>query len=380
LKHNIGPRSADVLLRSPWLGVAAIGLIALVVVSFGGALNIYLLNSVLLACMGAISLNVLMGTAGQVSIGNAAFMAVGAFSDVVYIHQGVPVVLSIALSGITAGLSGVIIGLPALRLRGMYLALATLAGHFIVLFFANQYQINTNNNGAFSVPLLFQSYGYNGSQKYWTLMLWIIVSVTILGAARLTRGGTGRALRLIRDHQAVAATLGVRVPYLKLVTFSLGATVIGVQGALTAHLLGTVSVDNFTIALAIQYVAMIMIGGFDSIAGAVIGAALVTSLPVYVPDLLSNFMSASSSANYGPQISEVIYGALIVLCVMSSPAGIVGWLRSARDSVVRRYGGRRSARALAPVTDGGPGRAAPAMTPSVQLWREAIPDGSRDHD
>jgi branched-chain amino acid transport system permease protein len=160
--------------------------------------------------------------------------------------------------------------------------------------------------------------------------------------SRLVAERSGRAWRLIRDNELVAPTFGIRPTRYKLIAFSISSGLIGMQGALLLHFTGSATVDSFTLLLAIQYLAMVLIGGLDSILGAVIGAVLLTYLPTKVPELVAHFVNNNDAATQGPQISTIIYGVLIILVVTLSPQGIVGWLTSTGASLANRRRRRRS--------------------------------------
>ncbi len=275
------------------------------------------------------ALNVLMGTAGQVSIGNSAFLAVGAFSTIFFLRLGLPFPGDVIAGGLAAGVAGLIVGLPALRLRGLQLALATLAAFYIVYYLANQYQSKAKDagSGGFSINPLFQSKGLVGGQKYWAWLLFGLAAVLIVLATRVTRFRSGREWRMIRDHETAAPALGIAVTRSKMTVFALTSVIIGFQGGLTVYLTGSAAADDFTLLLAVSYIAMVVIGGLDSVAGAVIGAAIVTALPTVVPHVVSTIIGAQQAAQKGASISEIIYGLLVVVFVTCSQGGIVGWFR-----------------------------------------------------
>jgi branched-chain amino acid transport system permease protein len=328
------PGAGGLRFRVPpvFAGIACLALLTLYFTTRSSSANLFTFNSCLLAAMGAISLNVLMGTAGQVSIGNSAFLAVGAFAAVFALRAGLPFPLNVVVAAIAAGVAGAVVGLPALRLRGLQLALATLAAFFIVSYAGNQYQSKAKNagSGGFTIKPLFQSKGLVGGQKYWAWLLLVLTSLLILGASRLVKLRSGRAWRMIRDHETAAPALGIPVTRSKMVVFALSSAVIGLQGGLFAHLTGSVSADQFTLLLAVSYIAMVVVGGLDSIAGAVIGAGVITALPTVVPKVVGIFIGTHSAATKGASLSEIVYGLLVVVFVTSSPRGVVGWVRSRR--------------------------------------------------
>lgn len=309
------------------VGIVGFGLIVLVLSSYLDSGKMFTLNAFLLACMGAVALNLLMGTAGQVSVGNAAFLGVGGFSAAFFVSQHFVFPLDVVLAAVVSGLVGILIGLPALRLSGLYLALATLAGHFLVVFAGTEFQTRESMVGGFPMGGVFAGADPLAALQYWSFMLFGILVLVILGAAMLMRSKTGRALRIIRDHPTVAPMLGIPVARYKLTVFAITSAVIGMQGALAAHLNGFVVVENFTLVVAFSYLAMIIVGGMDSIAGAVIGAAVVIGLPVIVPDILDTIFGGTANS-YAPQVSQILYGTLVVLFIVASPNGVVGWVRA----------------------------------------------------
>jgi branched-chain amino acid transport system permease protein len=368
-------------LRSRWTssrllpGLAVMALFTLYFSTKASSANLFTFNSVLLACFGAIALNVLMGTTGQVSIGNSAFLAVGAFSTIFFLRLGLPFPADVLAAGLAAGVAGLIVGLPALRLRGLQLALATLAAFYIVYYIVNEYQSKAKNagSGGFSINPLFQSKGLVGGQKYWAWLLFGLTSVLIILATRVTRFRSGREWRVIRDHETAAPALGIAVTRSKMTVFALSSVIIGLQGGLTVYLTGSVSADDFTLLLAVSYIAMVVIGGLDSIAGAVIGAAVVIALPTIVPHIVTSIMGAQQAAQKGASISEIVYGMLVVIFVTSSQRGIVGWFRRFRRVETSRQPSRRPAGLLGLLHRGRKG----ATNPAVQVGSGAPATGRK---
>jgi branched-chain amino acid transport system permease protein len=326
-------------IRPVWYGIVVIAALTALFTT-GAPLQTYLFtfNACLLAVFGAVALNLLLGTAGLVSIGNSAFLAVGAFGALIVSRWDIPFPLDIVAGGLIAGAIGVVIGLPALRLRGLYLALATLSAFFIVDYFANQYQRSApgGGDGGFVLSPTYQSKGLVGAQQYWAWTLFILVAVLLLVMGRLVGERSGRAWRMIRDHETAAHALGIRVVRYKLLAFALSSAIIGVQGALAMHLTGSLSSDQFTLELAISYIAMVLIGGLDSIAGAVIGAVIVTALPIITPKILTYVIGSQQATAHGAAIAESIYGLLVIILVSSSSRGLVGaWHNLWRSTFAR---------------------------------------------
>lgn len=346
--------------RLRWVpvGIALLALLTLVGVLGFDSPGIYLYNSILLACIGAIALNMLMGTAGLVSMGSAAFLALGAFGTVFLQSLGLPSVLAVVVAALVSALLGLIVGLPALRLRGLELALASIAAFFIVLFVVREYQTATVGAGGFIFRPWFSEAGLVGSQRVWAWVLFGVVSLLLVFANLTITRRFGRALRLIRDHEIAAHALGYRVTRYKMTIFVISSGLIGLQGALTASLTGVVGVDNFTILVSILYLQMILIGGLDSLLGSVIGAAIVVSLPLLTQEVVTTLWSSPSAAVASAQIAVVISGALVIIFVVGAPDGLVGVVNKIWTLISAPL--RR--RAAAAVSKSGDGRQAAATT------------------
>lgn len=297
------------------------------VVTTADSNNVYLYCTALFACVGALSLGLLMGTAGQVSIGNSAFLAVGAFVGMWASRAGLPLPAALLIATSAAGLAGVLVGLPALRIQGLYLALATLAAHFIVLYFITEYQKSAVGSVGFLITPALSSGGLDQQQKYWAWILTAVVVACLAGVAALQRGKMGRVLGFMKEHEHVAACLGIDSRRYKLVVFVLSSAAIGFQGSLMPYFSGTLSVDTFSLDLAIAYIAMIMIGGTGNIFGPVIGAFVVVIMPTLIPDVLGAFVVNDRAANLAPSLSQIAYGVLIIVMITRSSDGISGMLR-----------------------------------------------------
>jgi branched-chain amino acid transport system permease protein len=317
------------------VSIAVLGAITLYFVQIVPEHYIYLYNRFLLLAVAGMALNLLMGTAGQVSLGTAAFLAIGAFSSVACFRVGVPFPLDIVFGTLAGSVVGLLVGLPSLRIRGIYLALSTLAVHFLVVYVANNYQSSTVGPAGFIIPGLFSSYGGLLQQEYWAIVLYVVVALGIVIFSRLSILRTGRAWRMIRDHEPAAPALGINVTGYKLFAFTLSSAVTSLVGGLTLHFTGSVSVESFGLDVAIAAIAMLVIGGLDSVLGAVIGAAVITALPQLIPELVNPLLPVSRRALAGPQVAQVVYGLMIVLLVTRSSGGLVAWGRDLRNLGMR---------------------------------------------
>jgi branched-chain amino acid transport system permease protein len=343
---TITPRNADVPTTgtigrghrgsrvSPQLvGLLVMTVILVYFVARASSFHLFIFNSALLAIIGASALNLLMGTVGQVSIGNAAFLVVGAFTTVVAGQWGLPFPLDVALALVTGGIAGLVVGLPALRIRGIYLAFASLAANFIFVRLASEYQSHETGPAGFIVPLQFPGLSLQDQQRRWAIVLFCVVVAVLALVYLLLNGRLGRAWRLIRDNEIVAPSLGIDVTRYKLAAFVISSALISMQGSLAAHFAGYVSAESFTLTVAIAYVAMVFIGGTDSQLGSIIGAAVVIWLPYLITDALE---ASGAATTFAPQISQIAYGALIIFFVTFSNGGLAEWARRAGRWTLRK--------------------------------------------
>jgi len=293
--------------------------------AFGGSFLLYIANLVLLASIGALGLNLLMGTAGQVSIGNAAFLTTGAFATVWSERNGIPFPLDAGVAMIACGLFGILVGLPALRIKGIYLILSTMAAHYVALFIAEKYQFAEVGSAGFTVEAIIKG-GLVAQQRGWAVILLVITLIVMLVCSWLQNGRSGRAWRLVRNREDAAPAMGIPVARYKLIAFVLSSAIIGLQGSLSAHFSGNVSSESFPLSVAIAALAMILIGGLGSIGGSVIGAAIVTTLPYVTPGVVEAVIGSAQANQHAARVSLILYGALIILFIGYAREGVRGWI------------------------------------------------------
>lgn len=298
--------------------------------------DIFLYNTFLLTCIGALAMNLLMGTSGLVSAGSAGFLAAGAFTAVWLDRSGMPFAVCVVGGGLTAAVLGLIVALPAIRLRGLALGLGTISVHFVVVFVVDQYQQHAKGAGVigFTLPPLWGTTVQVQHQWAWLLFGFVVaavVLVTLLGTGR-----TGRALRLMRDQEQIASTQAIPVTGYKMMIFSITSFMFGVQGALMAFVAGQVSSEQFTLMLAMQYLAMVMVGGLDSVWGAALGAAIFTALPFWMQDLVTAVLGSKQASLNGAKYGVIAYAVLVVVFIVGAPNGLVGLAREAAVKVRRR--------------------------------------------
>jgi len=290
------------------------------------------LNRILIAVIAATGLNILTGFTGQISLGNAAFLAVGAYSTAFFAgRMGLPFLLVIPLAGVMSALVGMVFGIPSLRLKGLYLAVATLAAHFVIEFTASHWDGVTGGVNGISVPAAkLGGFQLDGDRRLFYLILPITV-LLLLFAKNLFRTKTGKAFVAIRDQDISAEVMGVNVFKYKLLSFGVSSFYVGVAGSLLAYHANIISPENFPITVAIDQLGMIIIGGLGSILGSIFGAVFITVLPevlrVATGELATTFPKLVDL--FAP-LKSGIFGLAIVLFLLFEPDGMAARWHSIR--------------------------------------------------
>jgi len=305
---------------------AAFGVVALCALTLPFVASPFVLdlaNQVLLAVVGAVALMLLTGYAGQISLGHAGLLAAGAYTTgILFKELGAPWWVTLPCAAAVGALLGVIFGLPSLRLRGLYLAVSTLALHFIVIYLGNEYETKRG----FSTGVVIDAPIVDA--RAWYAVLFAAAAVAVLLALNLLRTKTGRAWHAIRGKEAVAEALGINIPAYKLLAFVISATMTSVAGCLFAYYRGFVSAEAFSLFLTIQYVAMVIIGGMGSLLGAVLGAIFVTIFPYIIEIGLFTLPGAQRYASLLFAANYAAFGLVMILFLVFEPLGLVGiWRR-----------------------------------------------------
>ncbi|MBA1148718.1 branched-chain amino acid ABC transporter permease [Ectothiorhodospiraceae bacterium WFHF3C12] len=272
----------------------------------------------------ALGLNILVGFSGQISLGHAAFFGFGAFASA-WINSsfGIPVILAIPLAGVLTTAVGMIVGIPAARIKGLYLAIATLAAQYILEDFFNRAVWFTGGSaGSLANPLSLFGYQMTTDTRYFYVVLAFVVVMYLLGT-NLIRSRDGRALVALRDHYLSAEIMGINLTKYRILAFGISSFYAGVGGALFAHYLGYVSAESFTILLSIQFLGMIIIGGLGSIMGTLMGTAFMVLLPEVMEGgvgVIADFMPGIEQGL--AYIKEMAIGLAIVLFLIFEPEGL----------------------------------------------------------
>lgn len=312
-----GPLRAELI---SWAILAA-GLIILPM--FGSVYLTYMGCLVAINILATVGLNITVGYGGLMSIGHSAFLGVGAYvSALMTIHLGTPLVISMAGGALAAFVIGVIFAIPALRIKGVYLAIATLAAQFTLSFIFQQWTAVTGGDRGLRVPstniLGLGDLGFYG----------FVAVVTFIGcliARNLFRTRTGRAIIAVRERDYAAQVLGINVVYTKLLSFGLGAAYAGAAGALLAAFLGLVSPGQFTLMVSVFFLASVIVGGRASIVGSILGAIFMTLVPEVLNASITHFAGEGMDmARLMSPLREMIFGAMIVGFLIFEPRGLAG--------------------------------------------------------
>lgn len=286
-------------------------------------------NLSLIAAVGAVGLNLLVGDSGQVSLGQAAFLAVGAFS-VVALTRTVepPFPVAIALAGVAGGALGFLVGLPSLRFRALYVAVTTLVLHFAVVQAVTIYQREAVGADAALLPPARLGPWELVDPVSWYVFLLVMLGLTIVVARNIKRSFIGRRWIAAADNRLAAAALGVPVVRVRLEAFVFSSMLLAFAGALSAYHTGVVTALTYHLGLAMSYLAMIVVGGLGSVLGAVLGAFLIVFSRFVMDDLL-RVAGFGGVAGYLSGLPPLLHGMLIVVFLLLAPRGIVVGTREA---------------------------------------------------
>ncbi len=319
-------------IRQDRWAIAAIAVAAFVVVPL--VANEYMLQAVLIPflvfSLAAIGLNLLTGYAGQLSLGTGAFMAVGAYATykLTTSFPGLDLLVDFALAGLAAAAVGVVFGLPSLRIKGFYLAVATLAAQFFVTWLFNKvgWFYNYSSSGLITAPprrilgVLVSGPSATAPVRY--LVALSVLAVLALAAKNLVRGRIGRNWMAIRDMDVAAVVIGIRPLHNKLLAFAISSFYCGVAGALFVFdWLGTADTTAFEIDVSFDVLFMVIIGGLGSILGSILGAAFITMVPILLTNLPS-LLGIGIPTDVSKHLQQIIFGGLIVLFLIAEPLGL----------------------------------------------------------
>jgi branched-chain amino acid transport system permease protein len=309
-----------------WLGIL-IGVILASPFLFS-RYQLSVLNEMAIATIGALGLNLLIGYTGQISLGHGAFLAIGAYTTGLLTGSlGFPFLLSLPLSGLMAALLGMIVGIPALRLKGLYLALGTLAFAFIVEYVLFHWDLTKGDMGMAVKRIQIGGLVIKTEGQYFYLLAGFAALATIC-AKNIARSKIGRSFIAIRDRDIAAEAMGIPLAKYKVMAFGLSSFYAGIAGCLLAHYQRWIVPGSFDLSLSIAYIAMIILGGMGTILGSILGAILITGIPhgiVYLTDLFKEGYPALSGLIVDFKLG--IFGLIVVLALLFEPQGLAGMYR-----------------------------------------------------
>jgi branched-chain amino acid transport system permease protein len=308
----------------------------------GSSYYIYMANYMAIHVIITLGLNILVGYTGQISLGHAGFFAIGSYFTLLFItNLNFPFLLALVLAAFVAAFFGFILGLPALRLEGPYLAIATLGFGLAITQVIGRWEIFGGRMGLEAPPLdLFEPLGSyvlgTDRQKYYLIVS--IAFLMVMAARNLMKTKVGRAFIAIRDSDIAAETMGVNLVYYKTLSFAVSAFYAGIAGGLYAFLLGFINPSTFNFILSIYFLAFVIVGGLGSIFGSIMGGIVMTWLTLtldkiqelpHIGTALVSFSQHWMSLTGLPNVSSIVFGLIIVLIVVFEPLGLYGfWIRT----------------------------------------------------
>ena len=300
-----------------WITAGVVLIAALALPQLVKGYIVYNVSLFLVYGLVALSLAILVGMTGQVSLGHAGFLAAGAYTQAVLADAGVSFLFSVPAAILVTALLGLVIGVPSLRLEGPYLAIATLGFGLAIQQILNNWSLMGASTGKLVNRPEILGFDFYGDKPYYYLVLALTLVCTVM-IFNLERSHIGRALHAVRDADLAAQMSGIGLARYKSLAFVLSAGIAGLAGALYGPLVGYITPESFNLLLSIKFLLMIVVGGLGFLPGALVGAAFITGLEVY----LSTFRAWS----------QLVFGAVVILIMVAEPAGLYGrWLK------IRRY-------------------------------------------
>lgn len=319
-----------------WLVALLIGLAVLPFLA--SSYTLYMANFLAINVIVVIGLNILVGYAGQVSLGHAGFFAIGAYGTVILMSEAhLPFIAALVLAALIAAAFGFLLGLPALRLEGPYLAIATLGFGLTITQIIGRIELFGGRQGLHTPDLIIGPWHLESDRDFYFLLIPITVLLAI-AARNLTKTKIGRALIAIRDAEIAAETLGVNIMGYKTLAFAISAFYAGIGGGLFAFVLRFIEPEIFTLLMSIMFLAMVVVGGLGSIMGSITGACLLGWLDLQLRNILEipylgTWLEALSREWFSltgvSNIQLIVFGGIMVLIMLFEPLGLFGfWIRA----------------------------------------------------
>lgn len=291
----------------------------------------FIVNLALAYLIGALGLNLLMGITGLLSLGQAAFVGVGAYTSALLVTRlGVPLALAIPCAGLAAAVAGIIVGIPSLRIKGFYLMVATLAFQFVIDYLIVHWEGLSRGIRGIELPTPVFLGIPLASQTRFFFFVFLVAAFMTWGAKNLLRSKIGRAFVAIRDNDVSAEIIGIPVFRYKLLSFAIASFYAGVAGAIFSAMQRAAMPQDYSLMQSIMFLAMVLIGGAGSILGTIFGVIFVTLVP-FALDFVVSWLAVVYDPNvtiYLGPVKDLTFGLLIVLFIIFEPVGLVGiWIR-----------------------------------------------------
>lgn len=316
---------AIVRTKTQWILLISFLMLMLVGPFFVGNFWLNKINLIGITLIAATGLNILVGYCGQLSIGQVGFIAVGAYTSAILTSKlGLPFPVSFICSGLMAGIIGLIFAIPSVRVKGFYLAIASIAAQFIIIWVISKWTGLTGGTSGMIVPdASIFGFVFNSQKSFYYLIMGVAL-VCVFFAKNLARTRVGRAFIAIRDNDLAAEVMGINLFYYKMLAFFIGCFMAGIAGSLLAHWSVSISPDNFSFTESILYVGIIIIGGLGTTLGPILGVVLIRLLQVGVTQATPWLQSAlpGMPSGFATGITPMLFGLIMVLFLIFEPRGL----------------------------------------------------------
>ena len=320
----------DTGFRKMWVVLGLLFAIALPFMASGYLIHIA--NLIAISCIGALSLNLLCGNAGLLSLGHAGFLAAGAFTTAIMtVNFKMPIWVVLPTVAVVSAILGFIAGLPSLRLKGIYLGLSTLAMYYIIYYGCSEYQFH--GGFGFGISIKYPQIGplTLDNDRAWYFFLWIFVLITALFIKNLLRSRLGRAWIAIHNRDIAAEVIGINIGYYKVLAFVVSSIIAGLTGSIYVYYTNVASIEEYTFILSVEYLAMIIVGGMGSVLGSLMGAFLITILPFLLMYVFGFFEISGTLKDFFFAVQAGLFGGVIIFFLLVEPLGLAEIWRRIRD-------------------------------------------------
>lgn len=309
------------------------GLLTLLIFPYvSSAYLIHIANLIAISCIGALSLNLLCGNAGLLSLGHAGFLGAGAFTTAILSTSfGLPCWLVLPAAALVGAVLGLIAGLPSLRLKGIYLGISTLAVHYVIIYALSEYQFH--GGFGFGISIKDPEIGslVLSGDRNWFFVLCVAVWMVALFIRNLLRSRPGRAWIAIHNRDIAAEVMGINIGLYKVEAFVVSTSITSVAGSLYAYYTNVAAVSEYSFGLTVTYLAMIIVGGLGSVLGSLMGAFAITVVPFFLMYFFDLFAIGGVFKNYFFAVQEGIFGLIIIFFLLVEPRGMAEIWRRIRD-------------------------------------------------